>query len=71
MVPSMMNVMINNFPQSASHMKWIVCRAVDGAVWFYGAWHYDYREQAEEQAREVNGFVVENTAWLKGIFDRP
>ena len=71
MVPIMMNVIINNFPQSAANYKWIVCRAVDGAVWFYGAWHYDAQAQAEEQARAVDGFVVENTAWLKGIFDRP
>ena len=71
MVPIMMNVMIDNFPQSAAHRKWIVCRAVDGAVWFYGAWRYDERMQADEQARAVDGFVVENTTWLKGIFDRP
>lgn len=64
----MMNVQINNFPQSAAHMKWIVCRAVDGAVWFYGAWRYDDQSATEAQAREVGGFVVENTAWLKDIF---
>lgn len=64
----MMNVQINNFPQSAAHMKWIVCRAVDGAVWFYDAWRYREQDAAQAQAREVGGFVVENTAWLKDIF---
>jgi hypothetical protein len=64
----MMNVQINNFPQSAIHMKWIVCRAVDGTVWYYDAWHYDRQSAAEAQAREVDGFVVENTAWLKDVF---
>ncbi len=64
----MMNVMINNMPESAAHRKWIVCRAVDGAVWFYDAWAYDLEADALAQAREVGGFVVENTTWLKGIF---
>ena len=64
----MMNVQINNFPQSATHMKWIVCRAVDGAVRFYGAWPHHNEADALAQAREVGGFVVENTAWLKDIF---
>ena len=64
----MMNVQINNFPESAAHMRWIVCRAVDGAVWFYGAWPYHNEADALAQAREVGGFVVENTAWLKDIF---
>lgn len=66
-----MNVMINNFPKTAEHSKWIVCRAVDGEVWFYGAWMYDHEDDARAQAREVNGFVVENTAWLKDVFKRP
>lgn len=64
----MMNVMINNMPETAKHCKWIVCRAVDGSVWFYGAWAYDREDDAMAQAREVNGFVVENTVWLKDIF---
>lgn len=69
MVSNMMNVQINNLPESATHCKWIVCRAVDGAVWFYGAWSYDRTEAARAQAVEVGGFVVENTAWLKGCFN--
>lgn len=66
----MMNVMINNMSETATHRKWIVCRAVDGEVWFYDAWRYDLEEDARAQAREVNGFVVENTAWLEGCFKR-
>lgn len=61
----MMNVQINNFPQSATHMKWIICRVADGAVWFYGAWSHRYEAAARAQAHEVGGFVVENTAWLQ------
>ena len=66
----MMNGMINYMSETATHRKWIVCRAVDGEVWFYDAWMYDHEEDARAQAREVNGFVVENTAWLEGCFKR-
>ena len=59
-----MNVMINNMPERATHRRWIVCRAVDGAVWFYDAWADDREDDARAQAREVDGFVVENTVWL-------
>lgn len=64
----MMNVAINNMPESAAHRKWIVVRAVDGDVWFYDAWAYDHEADAHTQAREINGFVVENTDWLKDVF---
>ena len=63
-----MNVKVNNMPESATHRKWIVARAVEGDVWFYGAWAYDHEEDARAQAREVDGFVVENTSWLDGCF---
>lgn len=66
----MMNVTINNFPQSAACRKWIVVRAVDGEVWFYDAWAYDHKDDAFTQAREIGGFVVENTAWLKDCFKK-
>lgn len=62
----MMSVQINNLPETATHRKWIVCRVVDGAVWYFGAWAYDHEDEAHAQALEVDGFVVENTAWLKG-----
>lgn len=65
-----MNVMINNMSETAAHRKWIVCRAVEGEVWFYDAWQYDHEDDAHAQAREIDGFVVENTAWLEGCFKR-
>ena len=43
-------------------------RAVDGEVWFYDAWAYDRESDAQAQAREIDGFVVENTDWLKDCF---
>ena len=61
----MMNVKINNLPTKLDRYQWIVCRAVDGDVWFYGAWYHGQEADAHAQAREVEGFVVENTAWLK------
>lgn len=64
----MMNVQINCVPDFATRRKWIVCRAVDGTVWFYDAWMYDKEENAHAQSRRVGGFVVENTAWLKDCF---
>lgn len=59
-----MNVQINNMSENALHCPWIVCRAVDGEVWFYGAWAWEQETEAQKQAREVGGFVVENTSWL-------
>lgn len=66
----MMNVKVNNLSERATHRKWIVCRVVDGDVWYYDAWAYDHKEDARIQAREVDGFVVENTDWLKDCFKR-
>ena len=66
----MMNVQINNLSEYATHRKWIVCRVVDGGVWFYDAWAYDHEAEAQAQAREVGGFVVENTTWLDGCFSK-
>lgn len=63
----MMNVMINNLPENVNKYRWFVCRAVDGEVWFYGAWFHDMEAEAKAQAREMNGFVVENTQWMKEV----
>ena len=57
----MMNVKVNNLPTNVNKYRWLVVRAVDGAVWFYGAWYADQESDACVQAREVDGFVVENT----------
>ena len=66
----MMNVKINNMPESATHRKWIVVRIADATAWFYDAWAYDHEDDAYAQAREVGGLVVENTRWLDGCFNR-
>ena len=64
----MMTVDIINLDRHAIHRQWLVCRAVDGKIWFYDSWPYDQKEKAFAQAQEADGFVVENTAWLKDIF---
>lgn len=61
----MMNVQINNAPKNFTGKRWIVCRAVDGEVWFYDMWPSDMAEDAKAQAAEINGFIVENSQWLK------
>ena len=55
----MMNI-INNLPQYATRCHWIVCRVVDGAVWFFSAWDAAHEADARRQAAEFDGFVVEN-----------
>lgn len=64
----MMNVKINGMPDDLHHHKWIVCRLADGTAWFYESFPYDREDEALAVAREMGGFVAENTAWLKGIF---
>ena len=64
----MMKVKINNVPESATHRQWIVARLVDCELWFYDAWAYHRAEDAQAQAREIGGLVVENTDWLKDCF---
>ena len=52
------NVTINNLPTNPERYTYFVCRAVDGEVWFYGAWYAHQAEGAARQAAEVDGFVV-------------
>ena len=54
----MMNVTINNLPTNPERYTYFVCRAVNGEVWFYGAWYAHQAEAAARQAAEVDGFVV-------------
>ena len=60
MKPSMMLVNVENLPHNVNKFRYLVVRAVDGVVWFYGAWHADRAKDALAQAKEVDGFVVEN-----------
>jgi hypothetical protein len=47
---------VNNLPTNLSKYAWITARAVDGELWFYGAW-YD-EDGAREQAREIDGIAL-------------
>lgn len=51
-------IIINNLPQNPNRYTYFVCRAVNGEVWFYGAWFAHQAEGAARQAAEVDGFVV-------------
>ena len=53
---------INNLPENVSKYAYLVCRAVDGEAWFYGAWFAHQLEGAARQAAEINGFVVKVVA---------
>lgn len=55
-----MLVYVNNLPQNYERFRYFVVRAVNGKVWFYGAWFAHQASDAMMQAREVDGFVVEN-----------
>lgn len=50
--------MINNLPTNYTDYTWIVARNVDDQLWFFGAWEADRKEEAEAQARMVNGCIV-------------
>lgn len=47
---------VNNLPANLTKYAWITARAVDGKLWFYGAW-YD-EAGAREQALEIDGIVL-------------
>ena len=55
-----MLVYVENLPANIDKFRYVVVRAVEGQVWFYGAWYAHQVKDAMEQAREVDGFVVEN-----------
>lgn len=55
-----MLVYVENLPQNVNKYRYLVVRAVEGKVWFYGAWYANQAESAMAQAQEVDGFVVEN-----------
>lgn len=49
---------VNNLPTNLTKYGYVVARAVDGELWFYGAWYATQEAEAKEQAREVDGIVL-------------
>jgi hypothetical protein len=49
---------IKNIPAYANDYEFVVCREVDGALWFYGAFADGFK--AGNVACEVGGVVVHN-----------
>ena len=56
----MMIVHVEDLPRNYEKYRYFVVRAVEGKVWFYGAWYAHQAKDAIAQASEVDGFVVEN-----------
>ena len=54
----MLNIIIKNLSDYATKYNYIVASAVDGDLWFYGAWNDETR--AYEVAREIGGVVIKN-----------
>ena len=54
----MLNLIIKNLSDYAIKYNYIVASAVDGDLWFYGAWNDE--DRAYEVAREIGGVVVKN-----------
>ncbi len=52
-----MNVTVNNMPESVK--KYVVARAVDGTLWYWGTWND--KAEAERVADEIDGLVVEKS----------
>lgn len=49
---------VNNMPSNRIKNGFLVCRVVDGELWFYGL--YDLKDRADKAAAEIgNGIVVE------------
>ena len=49
-------VLIRNMPKD--HSKYVLCRLVDGELWFYTSWNT--KDKADEARKEFeNGIVVE------------
>ena len=49
---------VNNMPSNRIKDGFLVCRVVDGELWYYGL--YDLKDRADKAAAEIgNGIVVE------------
>lgn len=51
-----------NVPAYAEECFYWVVKAVEGRVWFFGAW--DQYDSAMRVARDEGGFVVSNQKWV-------
>lgn len=51
-------VNINNLHERALNYKYIICRAVEGGIWYYGA--DNDLKRASEVAEACDGFIVIN-----------
>lgn len=49
---------VENLPRDLSKWGWVVARAVDGELWYYGAWYAEDEAEAKAQAREIDGIVL-------------
>ena len=54
----MLKLIIKNLSNYATNYNYIVASAVDGDLWFYGAW--DNEDAAYEAARSIDGVVIKN-----------
>ena len=52
-------MMINNLPNYAKNMEFIVVRECDGEYWFWGGYDKD-ANRAYQAAEEIGGIVVHN-----------
>ena len=53
-----LTAIVNNLPADFDKYGYIVARAVDGELWFYGAWYIGQGAEAQAQAREVDGVML-------------
>ena len=53
-----LTAIVNNLPRSIDKYGYIVARAVEGELWFYGAWYETQEAEAYQQARDVDGLVL-------------
>ena len=51
-----LTAIVNNLPTDLSRYAYIVARACEGELWYYGAWND--AEGAAAQARQVDGIVL-------------
>lgn len=53
-----LTAIVNNLPRDLNRYGYVVARAVEGELWFYGAWYATQEAEAAAQAREVDGLVL-------------